>query len=69
MKCAIERQAAFYRGYATNDRDLAPLAILWAAVVASWFLVYVIGCFAPAAKPNVEVAAQWSSLAMQRAAP
>ena len=69
MKCAIEQQAAFYRGYATSDRDLAPLAILLATVVASWFLVYVIGCVAPAAKPNAEVAAQWSSLAARRLAP
>ncbi len=69
MKRALEQQAAFYRGYATDDRDLAPLAIVWATVVASWFLVYVIGCLAPAAKANAQVAAQWSSLAAQRLAP
>lgn len=69
MKCAIEQQAAFYRGYATNDRDLAPLTILWATIVISWFLVYVIGCVAPVAKPNAEVAAQWSSRDAQRLAP
>jgi len=29
MKSALEQQAAFYRGYATDDRDLAPLTIVW----------------------------------------
>ena len=69
MKCAIERQAAFYRGYAADDRDLAPLAILWAAVVASWLLVYAVGCLAPMSKPKPEIAAQGSSLAAARLAP
>ena len=44
----IESQAAFYRGYLTDDRSLAPLTVALAAIVALWSLVYLVGCFAPA---------------------
>ncbi|HSV00943.1 MAG TPA: hypothetical protein VLI91_12630 [Roseiarcus sp.] len=65
MKRPIEQQAAFYRGYATRDRDLAPLTILWATIIASWFLVYAIGCLVPVTKPKAEVATQRSSFVAQ----
>ena len=63
MKCGIEQHAAFYRGYLIDDRRLAPLAVALATIVALWSLVYLIGCFAPLAKPSGEFAAQWSYLA------
>jgi ABC-type glucose/galactose transport system permease subunit len=70
MKCAIGIDAAFYRGYLIDDRNLTPHVALLATLVALWSLVYLVGCFAlVAAKPNAEVAAQWSSLAAERLAP
>ncbi|MBV8794633.1 MAG: hypothetical protein JO136_06805 [Hyphomicrobiales bacterium] len=69
MKCAIDIDAAFYRGYLIDDRNLTPHVALLATLVALWSLVYLVGCFAPVAKPNAEVPAQWSSLAAQRLAP
>ena len=66
----IESQAAFYRGYLTDDQSLAPLAVALAAIVALWSLVYLVGCFAPLAKqPTGEAAGQWSALAAWHAAP
>lgn len=66
----IESQAAFYRGYLTDDRSLAPLTAALAAIVVLWSLVYLAGCFAPLAKPpTAEAAGQSSSLVVRRAAP
>ncbi len=66
----IEGQAAFYRGYLIDDRSLAPLTVALATMVALWSLVYLVGCFAPVAKPPAsEPAGQWSSLAARRIAP
>ena len=42
----IEKQAAFYRGYLTDERSLAPLMIVLAAVVAVWLLVYLVAAVA-----------------------
>ena len=52
MKRGIEKHAEFYRGYAIADRSLAPLTVGWAAIVALWFLVYLIGCIGPMTKPS-----------------
>jgi hypothetical protein len=68
MKCAIDIDAAFYRGYLIDDRNLTPHVALLATLVALWSLLYLIGCLAPA-PPRVEAAAQWSSLAVHRVAP
>jgi hypothetical protein len=68
MKCGIDINAAFYRGYLIDDRNLTPHVAALVTLVALWSLVYLVGCLAPAAKPN-EVAAQWSSLAAHRVAP
>ena len=43
----IESQAAFYRGYLTDDQSLRPLAVALATMVALWSLVYLVGCCAP----------------------
>lgn len=69
MKCGIDIDAAFYRGYLTEDRNLTPHVAALATLVALWSLVYLVGCLAPMAKPNAEVAEQGSSLADRRAAP
>ena len=69
MKCAIDIDAGFYRGYLIDDRNLTPHVAALATLVALWSLVYLVGCLAPVAKPNAEAAAQWSSLAAQRLAP
>jgi hypothetical protein len=69
MKCGIDINAAFYRGYLIDDRKLTPHVAALATLVALWSLVYLIGCLAPAAKPKAEVAAPWSFLAAQRVAP
>ncbi len=42
----IEKQAAFYRGYLTDERSLVPLTILLATVVALWLLVYLVAAVA-----------------------
>jgi hypothetical protein len=69
MKCGIDIDAAFYRGYLIDDRNLTPHVAALATLVALWSLVYLVGCIAPAAKPQAEVAARWSALAAQRVAP
>jgi hypothetical protein len=70
MKCGIEIDAAFYRGHLIDDRGRAPLTVALATIVALWSLVYLVGCFAPAAKPpTAEVAGQWSTLAARHVAP
>jgi hypothetical protein len=69
MRCRIDIDAAFYRGYLIDDRDLTPLVAALAIWVALWSLVYLVGGLAPAAQPKAEIAAQWSSLAAQRLAP
>jgi hypothetical protein len=51
MKCGIESHAAFYCGHLIDDRSLTPLAVAWATIVALWFLVYLVGCVGPLAKP------------------
>ena len=63
VKCGIEKHAEFYRGYAVADCNLAPLTIGWAAIVALWFLVYLVGCLGPLTNPAAGSAAQWSRLA------
>ena len=68
--CRIERQAAFYRGYLTDDQSLAPLTVALTTIVALWSLVYLVGCFAPLAKqPTGETVAQWSDLAARPETP
>jgi hypothetical protein len=69
MKYGIDINAAFYRGYLVDDRNLTPHVVALATVVVLWSLVYLVGCLAPAAQPKTEVAAQWSSLAAHRLAP
>jgi hypothetical protein len=70
MMCGIESHAAFYRGYLIDDQSLAPLAVALATIIALWSLVYLVGCFAPLAKPpTAEVAGQWSYLAPRHVAP
>jgi hypothetical protein len=69
MKCGIDIGAAFYRGYLIDDRNLTPHVAALATLVALWSLVYLVGCMAPAAKPQAEVAARWHALAAQRVAP
>jgi hypothetical protein len=69
MKCGIDISAAFYRGYLIDDRNLTPHVAALATLVALWSLVYLVGCIAPAAKPQAEVAARWPALAAQRVAP
>jgi hypothetical protein len=55
--------AAFYRGYLADDHSLTPHVGALATIVALWSLVYVVGCFAPLAKPSALTArAQWSTL-------
>jgi len=64
MTCGIEMNAAFYRGYLVDDRSLRPHVAALATIVALWCLVYLVGCFAPLAKPPAPTArAQWSALA------
>jgi hypothetical protein len=41
-----EKQAAFYRGYLTDERSLVPLTIGLATVVAIWLLVYLVAAAA-----------------------
>jgi hypothetical protein len=69
MKYGIDINAAFYRGYLVDDRNLTPHVAALATLVALWSLVYLVGCLAPAAQPKAEVAAQWPSLAAQHLAP
>jgi hypothetical protein len=68
MKCGIDIDAAFYRAYLIDDRNLTPHVAAFATLVALWSFVYVVGCVAPAAQPKAEVA-QWSSLVAQRSTP
>jgi hypothetical protein len=44
----IEKHAAFYRGYLTDERSLVPLTIVLATVVALWLLVYLVAAVAEA---------------------
>ena len=44
----IEKQAAFYRGYLTDERSLVPVTIVLATVVALWLLVYLVAAVAEA---------------------
>jgi len=68
--CAIECDAAFYRGHLTGGESPAPLAVALATIVALWSLVYLVGSIAPMAKPPAVItAAQWASLAAQHMAP
>jgi hypothetical protein len=70
MMCGIERQVAFYRGYLIDDQSLTPLMVGLATIVALWSLVYLLGCFAPPAKPPAaESAAQWSYLVARPKSP
>jgi hypothetical protein len=38
----IEKQAAFYRGYLTDERSLVPLTIMLTSLVALWLIVYLV---------------------------
>ena len=68
--CGIESDAAFYRGYLTDDRSLTPLTVAWATILALWYLVYLVGCIGPLAKPPTAlVAAQWSILTARPTTP
>ncbi len=69
MKCGIDINAEFYRGYLIDDRKLTPHVAALATLVVLWSLVYLIGCLAPVAKANGKVAAQWSYLAARHMAP
>ena len=69
MKCGIDIDAGFYRGYLIDDRNLTAHVAALATLVALWSLVYLVGCLAPVAQPNAEAAPQWSSLAARRLAP
>jgi hypothetical protein len=62
----IEKQAAFYRAYLVDDRSVAPLTVAWAAIVAAWFLAYLIGAIGPYAKPQT---LQASALASRTESP
>jgi hypothetical protein len=42
----IEKQAAFYRGYLTDERSLVPLTIILTSVLALWLLVYLVAAVA-----------------------
>lgn len=67
MKCGIEMNAAYYRGYLTDDRTLTPHVAALATIVALWSLLYLVGCFAPLAKQPAPMAtAQWAALAARR---
>lgn len=44
----IEKQAAFYQGYLTDERSLFPLTIVLATVVSLWLLVYLVATVAEA---------------------
>ena len=44
----IAKQAAFYRGYLTDERSLVPLTIVLATVVALWLVVYLVAAVAEA---------------------
>lgn len=63
VRCGIEKHAEFYRGYAVADCSLAPLTIGWAAIVALWFLFYLIGCIVPLTNKAAGSAAHCSHLA------
>ena len=39
-------QAAFYRGYLTDERSLVPLTIVLVSVVALWLFVYLVATVA-----------------------
>jgi hypothetical protein len=65
VKRGIEKHVEFYRGYAIADCNLAPLTIGWAAIVALWFLVYLVGCIGPLTSLVVGSTAQWSHLAVR----
>jgi hypothetical protein len=70
VTCGMESHAAFYRGYLIDDQSLAPLTVALATIVALWSLVYLVGCFAPLAKPpTAEVAGQSSYLSARHTAP
>jgi hypothetical protein len=69
MRCGIDINAEFYRGYLIDDRNLTPHVAALATLVALWSLVYMVGCLAPVAQPKAEVAAKWSSLAARPLAP
>ena len=38
----IGKQAAFYRGYLTDERSLGPLTVLFSTTLALWLLVYLV---------------------------
>ncbi len=48
----IEKHAAYYRGYLTDDRSLIPLTIVLATIVALWLLVYLVSAVGPHPKPQ-----------------
>jgi hypothetical protein len=48
----VEKRAAFYRGYLTDDRSFIPLTIVLGLTVAIWLLVYLIGAVGHPYKPQ-----------------
>ena len=51
----IEKQAAFYRGYLTDERSLVPLTIVLVSVVALWLLVYLVATVAEVTASRTEI--------------
>lgn len=43
----IERQAAFYRGYLADDRDLAAVVGVLVTGIALWLFVYLVSAVGP----------------------
>ncbi len=43
----LEKQAAFYRAYLTDDRSAASVAVVLAVAVALWLLLYLISLVGP----------------------
>jgi hypothetical protein len=43
----IEKQAAFYRGYLADDRNLAEVAVVLATAIAFWLLLELISLVGP----------------------
>ena len=70
MKNGIEERAAFYRGYLIDDRNLVPLTIALATLIALWLLVYLLCAIGPQAKlPTAQPAAHASTAVSGRVSP
>ena len=49
----VEKHAAFYRGYLTDDRSVASVAAVLATAVAVWLLFYLVSLVGPQPDPRV----------------